>query len=231
MNILKRHIPNAITCGNLISGCIGITFCFEGNLVMGAFMILVGAGFDFFDGFAARMLKVSSPVGKELDSLADMVTFGVLPSVIMYHLLMYVDVHQYLPYLAFLLAAFSAIRLANFNVDERQSDGFIGVPTPATAIIIGSLPLIMQWYPQYDAYVSNIYVLVGLTLLLSYLMNAEIPLVSLKFKNFGWTGNEARYILIISSMILLAIFRVAALPLIVLMQILVSVVFRTKSTK
>ncbi|MBB3696345.1 CDP-diacylglycerol--serine O-phosphatidyltransferase [Flammeovirga yaeyamensis] len=228
---MKRHIPNAITCGNLISGCIGITFCFEGNLVMGAFMILVGAGFDFFDGFAARMLKVSSPVGKELDSLADMVTFGVLPSVIMYHLLMYVDVHQYLPYLAFLLAAFSAIRLANFNVDERQSDGFIGVPTPATAIIIGSLPLIMQWYPQYDAYVSNIYVLVGLTLLLSYLMNAEIPLVSLKFKNFGWTGNEARYILIISSMILLAIFRVAALPLIVLMQILVSVVFRTKSTK
>ncbi|WP_336234587.1 CDP-diacylglycerol--serine O-phosphatidyltransferase [Flammeovirga sp. MY04] len=228
---MKRHIPNAITCGNLISGCIGITFCFEGNLVMGAFMILIGAGFDFFDGFAARMLKVSSPVGKELDSLADMVTFGVLPSVIMYHLLMYVDVYQYLPYLAFLLAAFSAIRLANFNVDERQSDGFIGVPTPATAIIIGSLPLIMQWYPQYDAYVSNVYVLVGLTLLLSYLMNAEIPLVSLKFKNFGWTGNEARYILIISSMILLAIFRVAALPLVVLIQILVSVVFRTKSSK
>ncbi|OHX65542.1 CDP-diacylglycerol--serine O-phosphatidyltransferase [Flammeovirga pacifica] len=228
---MKKHIPNAITCGNLISGCIGISFCFEGNLVNGALMILIGAGFDFFDGFAARMLKVSSPVGKELDSLADMVTFGVLPSVIMYHLLMYTDVHFYLPYLAFLLAAFSAIRLANFNVDERQSDGFIGVPTPATAIIIGSLPLIMQWYPQYDAYVSNVYVLVGLTLVLSYLMNAEIPLVSLKFKNFGWTGNEARYILILSSIVLLAIFRVAALPLVVLMQILVSIVFRSKSQK
>ncbi|WP_281614150.1 CDP-diacylglycerol--serine O-phosphatidyltransferase [Flammeovirga sp. SubArs3] len=225
--MIKKHIPNAITCCNLLSGCLGISFCFDGNLILGASMILVGAGFDFFDGFAARMLKVSSPVGKELDSLADMVTFGVLPAVIMVHLLLQTDVfHEYVPYLGYIIAAFSAVRLANFNVDERQSDGFIGVPTPANAILIGSLPLIMDMYPQYSEVILNQWLLLGITIVMSYLLNAEIPLVSLKFKNFGWKGNEPRYIMIITSIVLLAIFQVAALPMVVATQIIVSIIFR-----
>ncbi|MBB6460681.1 CDP-diacylglycerol--serine O-phosphatidyltransferase [Flammeovirga kamogawensis] len=223
---IKRHIPNAITCGNLLSGCFGISQCFEGNLILGASMIIVGAGFDFFDGFAARMLKVSSPVGKELDSLADMVTFGVLPAVILYQLFLQLNVHEYIPYLAFLIAAFSAVRLANFNVDERQSDGFIGVPTPANALLIGSLPLIIDMYPQFTPYVMNEYVLIGIVVVMSYLLNAELPLVSLKFKNFGWKGNESRYILIGISILLLLFLQVAALPLIVVTQVAVSMVFK-----
>ncbi|AZQ61980.1 CDP-diacylglycerol--serine O-phosphatidyltransferase [Flammeovirga pectinis] len=223
---IKRHIPNAITCGNLLSGCFGISQCFEGNLILGAAMIIVGAGFDFFDGFAARMLKVSSPVGKELDSLADMVTFGVLPAVILYQLFLQLNVHEYIPYLAFLIAAFSAVRLANFNVDERQSDGFIGVPTPANALLIGSLPLIIDMYPQFTPYIMNEYVLSGIVVVMSYLLNAELPLVSLKFKNFGWKGNESRYILIGVSILLLLILQVAALPLIVVTQVAVSMVFK-----
>ncbi|KXX68758.1 CDP-diacylglycerol--serine O-phosphatidyltransferase [Flammeovirga sp. SJP92] len=230
---IKKHIPNAITCSNLISGCIGISFCFEGDLVLGATMILIGATFDFFDGFAARMLKVSSPMGKELDSLADMVTFGVLPAVILYQLLLQVELLSdtqttYLPYIAYLIAAFSAIRLANFNIDERQSDGFIGVPTPANALLIGSLPLILKFYPEFSPYILNKYLLIGIALVMSYLMNAEIPLVSLKFKNFGWKGNEARYILIGVTVLLLIFLQVAALPLIVVTQVLVSVLFRNK---
>ncbi|WP_044203790.1 CDP-diacylglycerol--serine O-phosphatidyltransferase [Flammeovirga sp. OC4] len=230
---IKKHIPNAITCGNLISGCIGISFCFEGDLFLGAAMILVGATFDFFDGFAARMLKVSSPMGKELDSLADMVTFGVLPAVILYQLLLQVellaDTHTtYLPYIAYLIAAFSAIRLANFNIDERQSDGFIGVPTPANALLIGSLPLILRYYPEFSPYILNKYLLIGIAVVMSYLLNAEIPLVSLKFKNFGWKGNEPRYTLIGVSVLLLIFLQVAALPLIVVTQVLVSIIFNRK---
>lgn len=227
---IKKHIPNAITCGNLVSGCIGITLCYQDNLVLGAIMILVGATFDFFDGFAARMLKVSSPMGKELDSLADMVTFGVLPAVILFKLLeMTNPSFEYLPFIAFIVAAFSAIRLANFNIDERQSDGFIGVPTPANALLIGSLPLILYTYPEYQDYIVNEYLLIAIAVVMSYLLNAEIPLVSLKFKNFGWKGNEARFTLIGITLLLLITLKVAALPLIVVTQVLVSVAFRVKS--
>lgn len=227
---IKKHIPNAITCGNLVSGCIGISLCYDDKLVLGAIMILVGATFDFFDGFAARMLKVSSPMGKELDSLADMVTFGVLPAVILFKLLQMTNPSwEYLPYFAFIIAAFSAIRLANFNIDERQSDGFIGVPTPANALLVGSLPLILYTYPEYQDYIVNQYLLIGIVIVMSYLLNAEIPLVSLKFKNFGWKGNEARFILIGVSVLLLATLRVAALPLIVVTQVVVSAIFRVKS--
>lgn len=228
---IRKHIPNAITSCNLLSGCIGISLCFEGNIFFGAVMILIGATFDFFDGFAARMLKVSSPMGKELDSLADMVTFGVLPSVILYQLLVEVLADSqltYLPYVAFLIAVFSAVRLANFNIDERQSDGFIGVPTPGTALVIGSLPLILKYYPEFSPYILNEITLIGIAIVMSYLMNAEIPLISLKFKTFGWKGNEGRFILIGSSLLLLIFLQVAALPLIVVTQVLISALFRKK---
>ncbi len=152
MNI-KKHIPNAITCCNLLCGCLALVQAFEGNLVYAAYLVGMGAIFDFFDGFAARMLKVSSPIGKDLDSLTDMVTFGVVPGIVMYKLILKTVFFQdgisqasgnlyYLSYTAFLIPIFSAIRLAKFNNDARQSDSFIGLPTPANAIFICSIVVI-----------------------------------------------------------------------------------------
>ncbi len=145
---VKKHLPNAITCANLFSGCIGIVFAFQGNLVVAAYAIFLSSIFDFFDGLASRVLNSYSFIGKDLDSLADMVSFGVLPSVIMYELLLQAPqiegISHILNFVAFLLPVFSALRLAKFNNDTRQSGSFIGLPTPANAILIASLPLIVQ---------------------------------------------------------------------------------------
>src|ERR1700740_2323055 len=144
---MKKHLPNAITCANLFSGCIGIVFCFKENLIYAAYAIFLAAIFDFFDGLASRVLQSFSGIGKDLDSLADMVSFGVLPSVIIYELFLQAPqiehVSTYLNYIAFLIPVFSALRLAKFNIDERQTEIFIGLPTPANAILIASLPLIL----------------------------------------------------------------------------------------
>lgn len=259
---IKQNIPNAITSGNLLCGCLAIVKAFEGDLVWAAYLVGIAAVLDFFDGFAARLLKVSSPIGKDLDSLADMVTFGVVPSVVMFQMIknsmgvFYVsdifvgsrpDGGSLIPYIAFVIAVFSGIRLAKFNNDTRQSDSFIGVPTPANAMLICSLPLILEsciphtgWtiYPPLSAiadtappetylstfFLMNPYVLIALTLIMSFLLVSELPLFALKFKNFGWADNKIRYIFLTCCLILLVCLQVVAIPIIILLYILFSVV-------
>src|ERR1700712_2095160 len=164
---VKKHLPNFIPCANLFSGCVGIVFAFQGELIVAAYAIFLSAIFDFFDGLASRVLKSYSGIGKDLDSLADMVSFGVLPAVIMYQL--FLEAHQinnvstYLNFIAFLIPVFSALRLAKFNVDTRQAEHFIGMPTPANAILIASFPIIIGHNNRfYLPFLLNPYILSGL---------------------------------------------------------------------
>ena len=199
---------------------------FHNNIVISCWLIGIALIFDFFDGFAARLLKVSSPIGRDLDSLADMVTFGLLPAIIVYQLLM-----QSIPdlmgiwkaYPAFLIAVFSAIRLAKFNNDPRQSDSFIGVPTPACALLIASLPLIIFSDESWKPLIVNTNNLLVLTAVMCYLLVSEIKLLALKFRSFGWKGNEARYSLMILTVVLLLLFKVLAVPIIFLAYLVLSV--------
>jgi CDP-diacylglycerol--serine O-phosphatidyltransferase len=260
MQKIRRNIPNAITCGNLLCGCLALEKAFEGNLVMAGYLVGIAVVFDFFDGFAARMLHVSSAIGKDLDSLADMVTFGVVPGVVMFKLLSYVittnfflensygpltaqNSSYYLAYLAFMIPVFSAIRLAKFNNDTRQTTSFIGLPTPANAIFICSIPLVMQQITAgYSAVknpfevlmdvssnpvlalLQNHWFLIGLTVLCSFLLVAELPLFALKFNFFGWKGNEIRYIFLGSALLLLSLFQFVGIPLTILLYIILSLV-------
>lgn len=272
MNFIKRNIPNAITCGNLLCGCLAIVKVFEGNLVWAAYLVGIAAVLDFFDGFAARLLKVSSPIGKDLDSLADMVTFGVVPGIIMFHmlkisigivddahfaspfLLQYVrdtqllPYHYYLPYIAFIIPILSAVRLAKFNNDTRQSDSFIGVPTPANAIFISSIALLSA--KAFNAVASDNFAmhvpikemgravdpaaffadwtdnpsfLISITIVFSLLLVAELPLFSLKFKHFKWKGNEIRFIFLLAAIVLFALLQLIGVPLTIILYILLSV--------
>ena len=219
---MKKHIPNALTCGNLVCGCFGIDFAYHGNLVLAAYMIGIAAVFDFFDGFAARMLNVSSPIGKELDSLADAVSFGVLPGVIMLHLLQNADAGAW-AYLAFMIPAFSALRLAKFNIDTRQTTSFIGVPTPANAILIGSLPLVISRYDMAET-ILTWPVLLAIAMIMSLLLVAELPLFALKFKDYSFANNKIRYSFLIVSILLLVGLQFAGLPLVIVCYILFSLV-------
>ena len=181
---MKKHIPNTITCCNLISGCIATYFAFMGIYYLALLFIVIGAVFDFFDGMVARLLHVSSPIGKELDSLADDITFGFAPSAIIFSYLSSFHIHApFVPFLAFVMAAFSALRLAKFNLDERQALGFIGLPTPANALFWGSL--IVGLY-QYEVSFEGLewIILIG-TFVSCYLLIAEIPMFALKFKHWG----------------------------------------------
>ncbi len=201
-NIITRQIPNSITCCNLICGCMATGAAFHGQYQWAVLMIVLGAVFDFFDGLTARTLGVSSPIGKELDSLADVVTFGVAPSTILFYLfheVVYPQVLQplraYIPYTAFLMAAFSAHRLAKFNLDTRQSTQFIGIPTPANALFWSSLVLGEHAFLVSQRF--NAVFLFLFMLLFCMLLVAEIPLIALKFKDFSWQHNKAKYIFIL----------------------------------
>lgn len=199
---MRKHIPNIITCCNLICGCMATGSAFYGHYAWAIVMIIIGAVFDFFDGMSARLLGVSSPIGKELDSLADVVTFGVAPSSILFYL--FHEVHcpevlmpfkSMIPYTAFIMAAFSALRLAKFNLDTRQSTQFIGLPTPANALFWGSLVL-----GQHAFLVSlrfNAVFLFLFMLLFCFLLVAEVPLLALKFKNLSWKDNKVKYIFLL----------------------------------
>lgn len=192
-NLIVRNIPNSITCCNLISGCIATQQAFLGNARMALLFIIIGAVFDFFDGMTARLLHVSSPIGKELDSLADDVTFGVAPATIVYSTLLVALPTQLhlVAYAAFLIAAFSALRLAKFNLDERQAMGFIGLPTPANALFWGSL---VVFAPSWLTELSYSWViLIALILLSSWLLVSEVPMFALKFKHWGYRGNKLKY--------------------------------------
>lgn len=207
---IKKHIPNSITCCNLISGCIATCFAFFHDPELALLWIIIGAIFDFFDGMSARALHVSSPIGKELDSLADDITFGVAPSTILFSQLLVLDtpnflapLASFLPFVAYLMAAFSALRLAKFNLDERQSMGFIGMPTPANALFWGSL--IISSHEWLESFSYSYPLLILLMLLSSWLLISEIPMFALKFKHWGWQGNQLRYgFVIISALVVIA---------------------------
>jgi CDP-diacylglycerol---serine O-phosphatidyltransferase len=197
---------------------------FLSELTYATYLIWAAAIFDFLDGFLARQLSSFSLIGKELDSLADMVTFGVLPAMIMFSLFSYSSSSTYLPYISFLLAIFSALRLANFNIDTRQLNNFIGLPTPANALFISSLPVVIamdQW--GINNFILNTITLITITLIFSFLLVAELPLFSLKFKNFAWKSNQIRYIFLTISIVLILSFKFVALPLIILMYIILSI--------
>ena len=239
---MKKHIPNTITCLNLISGCIATYWAFQGNYDFALIFIVAGAVFDFFDGMAARLLGVSSPIGKELDSLADVVTFGVAPSAMVFSFLKGIFDGQGprcmspfefpfvflggLSVLAFIMAAFSALRLAKFNLDERQTMGFIGLPTPANALFWGSLIVgCGNWLHTlpYSAGIILLMVFVSCWLLVS-----EIPMFALKFKQWGWRGNEIRYLFLLSCIPLLAFFGIAGIAIIVAWYVLLSILTKKK---
>lgn len=236
---MRKHIPNIITLMNLLCGVGGIVAALNGYWNVAFWLMIAGAGFDFFDGMVARLLKVSGELGKQLDSLSDLVTFGVLPSIMMYKLLLGSDLPypyftlfnvRVIPLLAFLIAAFSSLRLAKFNIDERQTSSFIGLPTPANALFIGALS-----YATHSSchcsllhnIIASPYFLIPLVFLSSYILVAELPLFALKFKNLKWTDNKIRYIFITLSIILLVIFYqwlYMAIIIIIPMYILLSII-------
>ena len=299
MKAIVKQIPNLLTLSNLLCGCLAIKFAFEWDLITAAYLVGLAAIFDFLDGFAARLLKVSGEMGKQLDSLADMVSFGVVPGVVMFQMMRIVsleitydfpehstimdmathysknitisDYTHPLSYLAFLICLFSAYRLAKFNIDTRQSDKFIGLPTPANAIFICSIGWIFSQYIGFDLKEinnlqqlyqpgswglnridlftlyeypkfhstsensshflyhwidrNNMYlILISTTCIFSYLLIAELPLFALKFKNFGWSDNKIRYIFLTISLAMLIIFHLLAIPFIVILYILLSIV-------
>jgi|WetSurMetagenome_2_1015567.scaffolds.fasta_scaffold129669_2 CDP-diacylglycerol---serine O-phosphatidyltransferase len=241
---IKKHIPNGITLLNLFSGCIAIIFIFNDDLQVAAYLIFLAALFDFLDGMAARILKVKSDIGKELDSLADIVSFGLVPGFIMMKLIqssfgvtsVNTGFTTVIPYIALLIPAFSALRLAKFNTDSRQIERFIGLPTPANAILIASLPLILIQNSTlagidiaiFQSMVNNGWFLISLTVLLSYLLIAEIMLMSLKFSEVNKQKNQVRYIFIGTSLILILFLFFAAIPFILLLYVFMSLVLKSK---
>jgi CDP-diacylglycerol--serine O-phosphatidyltransferase len=234
---MKKHIPNMITCCNLICGCIAAGAAFQNPIPSNYFwaivFILLGAIFDFFDGMLARLFHVSGPLGKELDSLADDITFGLAPSVIVFSLFKEVQypafmqpIEAYFPYTAFIIAAFSALRLGKFNIDPRQSSSFIGLPTPANALFWGSL--VVGGHSFLTSPSFNALYLFILVLLMSYLLVAELPMFSLKFKNMSWKDNQTSYIFLLVCIPLLAVFHISGFAAIILWYILLSLLTKKK---
>ena len=226
-NIITRNIPNAITCCNLLCGCVATVYAFGANYKGALSFIILGAIFDFFDGMTARILHVQSPIGKELDSLADVVTFGVAPSTMVFTLLHTIIYPPYLepfrhiiPYFAFIMAAFSALRLAKFNIDERQHSSFIGLPTPANALFWGSLIV------GAESFITNFQYSSALILLLicasCWLLVSSIHMFALKFKQWGWHTNQVKYIFVLTCIPMLAIFGVAGIAIIIAWYIILS---------
>lgn len=224
---MKKHIPNAITCANLFSGCIGIVFAFKGELQTAACFVVLSGVFDFFDGFAARLLQVKSAIGKELDSLADMVSFGFLPGVVMFQLLKTSDyTSEYLPYLGFILTVFSALRLAKFNIDTRQTEDFIGLNTPMNTLFIVSLPFIQTNHP---VLIGSTLLLLGITALNSWLLVSEIRLISLKFSSTNWAQNKFKWLFLILSAVFIIALKFVSIPFILILYISLSLIhFRRK---
>lgn len=236
MSSITRYIPNTITSLNILSGCISIVLAFEGYLIYAAYLIGVAAIFDFLDGMTARLFNAYSEIGKQLDSLADLISFGLAPSVIMFQLisstlmkktlfLNFMDLsigENLVLFSAFIIAVSSAFRLAKFNIDTRQTDSFIGLPTPANAILIASLPLIIAYNIWATDIILNIYFLVTLTFFQSYMLVAEFPMFSLKFKSLKFQENKMRYVFLGISVVLIAILHFIAIPVIILIYILLS---------
>lgn len=242
--MFKKQIPNSITALNLLSGIFAIIATFEGALLWAGFFIALGAFFDFFDGLAARLLNVKSDMGKEMDSLADLVSFGLAPGFIVYQLMLQSDKlpqwilfeHNTAPYLAFLIPVLAAFRLAKFNIDTRQTTSFIGLPSPANALFFASLPFILNAsfaveLPVFQHWISNYWFLLIMVFLISILMVVELPLFALKFSNLTWRENSYRFLFLGIALILLFLLQFAAFPIIILLYIALSIIQNNISTK
>ncbi len=233
---IKKHIPNFITLLNLLAGLLSIYYGMIDELQFAAMMIFVAAVFDFFDGFMARLLNAKSAIGIQLDSLADMVSFGVAPAFILFHTIEYcieltgISTWEYLPFTALIIPLFAALRLAKFNIDEEQQTSFIGMPTPAIAILMASFPIMILVCLDdnkglYYDIVTNPYFLAGIAVISSFLMVSKIPMFALKFTSVSWAENQTRYIFIILSVFLIFLLKLAAIPLIILLYLLLSIAF------
>lgn len=226
----KKHIPNIITLLNLFCGCIALVFASQLNFEWTFYFVCLGIFFDFFDGFFARLFKVSSPLGLQLDSLADMVTSGVVPGFVMYHLFQKSQNPEsdfvFLPFLGFIITLGACYRLANFNIDTRQTDSFIGLPTPANTLFIISLPLVLDYSDSIITFeiLTNQLILLTITLISSYMMNAEIPLFSLKIKDFTFKKNALQIVFLGVSVLLLVFFQYLGVALTILSYVLLSVI-------
>lgn len=239
---MKKHIPNLLTLGNLFCGTIAAIFAVSYNFEIAAIFVVLGIFFDFFDGFAARLLNVSGELGKQLDSLADMVTSGVVPGIIMFNLLSSGNDYGFSFYesenftasafnlsstqfIGLLLTLGACYRLAKFNIDTRQSDSFIGLPTPAMSLFVISLPLIQANtdIEFVENLISNNYFLIAVTLLLTYLMNAELPLFSLKFKEYSIKNNIVKYLFLLISLLIIIFLQYISIPLIITIYVLLSI--------
>jgi CDP-diacylglycerol---serine O-phosphatidyltransferase len=227
---IKKHIPNFITLLNLFCGCIAVVFVSELDFEMAFFFVSLGIFLDFFDGFFARLFKVSGPLGLQLDSLADMVTSGVVPGFVMFWLLKQAqnpaDASQIIPYLGFIITLGSCYRLANFNIDTRQTDSFIGLPTPANALFILSLPLVIEFSDSMVVFdiLSNQWFLLAITLFSAFILNAEIPLFSLKIKDFAFKKNALQIVFLSLCVLLLVFFQYLAIPLVIITYVLLSII-------
>lgn len=252
---MKRHIPNFITLLNVFCGCIASVFAVMNQLEIVAIFVFLGIFFDFFDGLAARLLDIRSELGVQLDSLADMITSGLVPGIVMFQLLNMsatggwnrtfpatgqettlwgdLDLGNPVPYLGFLITMASAYRLAKFNIDENQQDSFIGLPTPANALLIISLPLIMIYHRNdfLNEIILNQWFLIGLAILSCYLLNSKIELFALKFKNWSFKDNAQRYIFIIVCLVLILTMKFIAIPLIIIFYMLSSIVTNIQSKR
>ena len=235
-NIIIRNIPNTITCCNLFCGCIATYWAFQGNYENALLFIVLGNVFDFFDGMSARLLHVPSPIGKELDSLADDITSGIAPAAIVFSL--FKEVHYpdfltpisaYVPYSAFLIAVFSALRLAKFNLDARQASSFIGMPTPANALFWGSLTIGAHDFLVSETF-NAVYLFIAVVIM-SLLLVAELPMFSLKFKDLTWRHNKVSYIFLIVSIPLLVFLRLSGFALVIVWYIILSVMADRCKTK
>lgn len=237
---MKNHIPNLLTLLNLFCGTIAVIFVINDDFYTASLLVLAGIFFDFLDGFVARLLSVQGELGKQLDSLADVVTSGVVPGIIMLKLLQNAvnynavgyfgaeetsTVNTLLPYIGVLLTLGAAYRLAKFNIDTRQGDNFIGLPTPAMSLFVISLPLIAEFANSslIASFINNKYLLIGVTLSLTYLMNAELPLFSLKFKDYSFKNNTVKYVFLLASILLSVVFKIVAVPLVIVLYVIMSV--------
>jgi len=225
----KKHIPNIITLLNLFCGCIAIVFASQLNFELAFYFVCLGIFFDFFDGFFARLLKVSGPLGLQLDSLADMVTSGVVPGLVMYQLLYQSQGATevlIIPFLGFIITLGACYRLANFNIDTRQTDSFIGLPTPANTLFIISLPLVIKYSDSLLSLeiLTNQSILIVITFFSAYIMNTEIPLFSLKIKDFTFKKNALQILFLSLSILLLVLFQFLGISLLIISYILLSVI-------
>lgn len=221
---IQSHIPNAITLLNLFVGVVGIIHVLGDKLLWAAYFVILAAFIDFLDGFTAKILRVQSELGKQLDSLADVVSFGVLPGLILFSMARDNSSSTLVPYFTLIVPVFSAYRLAKFNLDSRQSDYFIGLPTPANALLISTLPHLILFWPNLGVWIQNPLILIFIAWVSAFLLVAEMPLIALKFKNFNFYTNVFRYLVISFGLFFFIWLGFAGIPFAIISYILLSII-------